>query len=154
MTRMTRIRKSREALESMVVKPGIALLQFASLFLSVLSVSSVVPLSARAGEPTYWQDVRPILRKNCTACHNTRNLRQPEVCGGLALDIYEGVLKGPRQKVVEVGKSGDSLLIKLVTTTDPDPRMPVGDKPLAEETIAVLRQWIDSGAKEGQRPDA
>jgi WD domain, G-beta repeat/Planctomycete cytochrome C len=135
------------------MRPGTTQLHSLSFVLFVSFVSFVVSPPARGAEPTYWQDVRPILRKNCTACHNTRNLRQPEVSGGLALDSYEGVLKGSKQKVVEVGKSGDSLLVKLVTTSDPDTRMPVGDKPLAEDTVAVLRQWIDSGAQEGQRPD-
>ena len=41
--------------------------------------------SASAADPTYWNDVRPILRKNCTVCHSERKLSEPEVSAGLAL---------------------------------------------------------------------
>jgi WD40 repeat protein len=121
------------------------------LFLFVLFVLFVVPASG--AEPTYWQDVRPVLRKNCTACHNQRNLKEVDVSGGLALDSYEAVLKGGKEKVVQVGKSGDSLMIKLVTSTDPEKRMPLAATPLPPESIDLLRRWIDSGAQEGQKPD-
>ena len=47
-----------------------------------------------AGEPTYWQDVRPVLRKHCTACHNHRTVKEDDVSGGLALDTLEAILKG------------------------------------------------------------
>ena len=45
--------------------------------------------SARADEPTYWQDIRPVLRKNCTVCHNAKNLKEFDVSGGLALDTID-----------------------------------------------------------------
>jgi WD40 repeat protein len=121
------------------------------VFFSVFSVSSVVS-SVRGGEVTYWQDVRPVLRKNCTACHNARNLKEPDVSGGLALDSYDAILKGAKQ-VVHVGKAGESLLVKVVVTPDSEKRMPLAAQPLPEETVALLRKWIDTGAKEGQRPD-
>ena len=65
----------------------------AALFF-VCFVCFVVPL--RAAEPTYWQDVRPVLRKHCTVCHSKRNLDEVEVSGGLALDSYEAILKGAK----------------------------------------------------------
>ncbi len=110
-------------------------------------------VSSFGAEPTYWQDVRPVLRKNCTACHNARNLKEVDVSGGLALDTYEAVLKGGKQKVVQAGKSGESLLVKLVTSSDPEKRMPLAANPLPAESIELLRKWIDGGAKEGQKPD-
>ena len=30
--------------------------------------------------------------------------------------------------------------------------MPLGGKPLPDEAVAVLKDWIDSGANEGTRP--
>ena len=42
-----------------------------ALIPSVLSVL-LVPLSAHAASPTYWEDVRPVLRKACVVCHNPR----------------------------------------------------------------------------------
>ena len=120
---------------------------------AVLALGLLLPaIQVSAAEPTYWQDVRPILRKNCTACHNTRNLKEQDVSGGLALDSFETAAKNA--KLFTAGKSAESQMIKLITTKDTEKRMPLGATPLAEESIALLRKWIDSGAKEGTRPDA
>jgi WD40 repeat protein len=105
-----------------------------------------------AAEPTYWRDVRPVLRKNCTACHNAKHVRDLDVSGGLALDTYDAVLKGGKERVIQIGKSAESPLIKAVMTTDTEKRMPLAATPLAPETVALLRRWIDSGATEGTKP--
>src|SRR5713226_2821124 len=96
-----------------------------------------------AAEPTYWQDVRPVLRKSCTACHNAKHKGDRDVSGGLALDSYDAVLKGAKEPVIRVGKSADSPLIKAVVTTDADKRMPLAATPLPPEMIDLLRHWID-----------
>ena len=41
---------------------------------------------ANPNDPTYWQDVRPILRKHCVVCHSERKLSEVDVSAGLALD--------------------------------------------------------------------
>src|SRR5437879_3577745 len=87
-----------------------------SVFLFVYFVYFVV--SSSAAEPTYWQDVRPLLRKHCTVCHSAKHLREPEVSGGLALDSYEAVRKGAKEPVIQPGKSADSLLMKMVLLKD------------------------------------
>ncbi len=109
--------------------------------------------SARAAEPTYWQDIRPVLRKYCTVCHSQKNVKELDVSGGLALDSYEAIRKGGQQPVLHTGKSGASLLVQLISTDNDEKRMPLGATPLPAETIALLRRWIDSGAKEGPRPE-
>jgi DNA-binding beta-propeller fold protein YncE len=124
------------------------------LFSFVFFVLFVVqPSSARAAEPTYWQDVRPVLRKYCTVCHNKRNLAETEISGGLALDEYPSVLKWKGKALVRHGSSKDSLLVQVVVTPDTEKRMPLGARPLPPEAVAALRAWVDSGAKEGKRPD-
>jgi hypothetical protein len=114
----------------------------------------VPPSSSSAAEPTYWGEVRAVLRKHCTVCHNPRQAKEPEVSGGLRLDTYEAVLrwKEKNKELVKPGKSAGSLLIQVVTTTDSEKRMPLGVKPLPGETIALLRRWVDGGAREGVRP--
>jgi hypothetical protein len=121
------------------------------LLFSVLSVSCVV--SASAADPTYWQDIRPVFRKHCTACHSARNLKEVDVSGGLALDTLEAVRKGSKQPVAVAGKSAESLLIKLLVTDDTEKRMPQGAAPLPKETIDLVRRWVDTGMTEGKRPD-
>jgi WD40 repeat protein len=121
------------------------------LFAFLLAIALVQ--SAGAAEPTYWQDVRPILRKNCTVCHSVRNVRELEVSGGLVMDTYDAVVSNKKKPLVKPGKSGDSFLLHIVTTTDLDRRMPLGGKALPDDAIDVLKRWIDSGAKEGTRPE-
>jgi WD40 repeat protein len=123
--------------------------------LSCLLASTVPTSSASAAEPTYWQDVRPILRKHCTYCHTPRYLKETDVSGGLTLHTYEAVLrwKEKNKELIKPGKSPDSLIYQLVTTTDLDRRMPQGGKPLPAEAVTVLKRWIDSGAREGTRPN-
>lgn len=122
---------------------------FAALLVCLLASA------APAADPTYWQDVRPLLRKHCTVCHNPRTLGQLEVSGGLALDTYDSVLTWKQKKtdLVKPGKSADSPLYKIVVTDDEEKRMPLGGKRLPDETLAVLERWIDTGAKEGTKPE-
>ncbi len=102
--------------------------------------------SVRAADPTYWQDLRPLLRKHCTYCHSTKNLGEVEVSGGLALDTYQAVVKS-------AGKPGASVLLDRLVTTNEDRRMPQGSDALAPEKIAVFRRWLETGAREGKQPE-
>ncbi len=120
--------------------------------LFLLCISSALSASAAvspAADPTYWQDVRPILRKHCTVCHSTKNLKEIEVSGGLALDSYDALAASKKEPLIAHGKSAKSKLIQLVITDDTDKRMPLGSLPLPAEKIDLLRRWIDSGATEG-----
>jgi hypothetical protein len=121
-----------------------------SIARTVFLAGAFLVTAARGAEPTYWQDVRPVLRKHCTVCHSARNLKEPEISGGLTLDGYEAVVRGGKKTLILPGKSAQSLLVHAVTTDDSEKRMPLGVKPLPEESIALLRRWIDAGAPEGK----
>jgi hypothetical protein len=116
-----------------------------------LFVALLTPSLSGAAEPTYWQDIRPILRKNCTHCHGVKHLNEVEVSGGLALDSYEAILKGGKTPIIQPGKSDASLMVRMLLLTDDDKRMPLGLAALSAENLATIRRWIDSGAKEGQK---
>src|SRR5688572_11980251 len=118
-----------------------------ALSISLMTAASVC---AQPAEPTYWQDVRPIFRKYCTVCHSSKNLKETDVSGGLALDTFELTKKGSARPVLVPGKGGESLLHQLLVTKDEKKRMPLDGKPLPAETIEVVRRWIDTGAKEGK----
>src|SRR5262245_60258369 len=99
--------------------------------LPVIAFSQPTPTA-----PTYWQDVRPILRKHCTVCHSTKNLKEPDVSGGLALDSMESIKKGlGATPVIRPGQGDDSLLVKIVTTANVKRRMPLDAPALPAETI-------------------
>ena len=84
--------------------------------------------------------VRPILAKNCFACH------RQSAMGGLRLDSREAVLKGGNSgPAIVPGKPQDSLLMKVVDHTHERLKMPPTGKMAAEE-IATLKDWIAEGA--------
>lgn len=118
-----------------------------SVILALFMVSNV-----GAADPTYWADVRPILRKHCTVCHNERKLDEPDVSAGLALNTPELIRKGGKVPVLKVGKPEESLLFTLLTSKDSKRRMPLDADPLEPEQIAIVRKWIETGAAEGVKP--
>jgi WD40 repeat protein len=105
-----------------------------------------------SGDLTYWQDIRPIFRKHCIACHSSKNVNKIEVSGGLALDTFDATKKGTKRSVIAPGHSDKSVLFQLLVTTDEKLRMPLETDPLSKEKIALVKRWIDSGAKEGTPP--
>lgn len=89
----------------------------------------------------FAKDVRPLLAKHCWACHGETKHES-----GLRLDRRESVLQGgDLGKVIELGKSAESRLIKLVAAVDPDNIMPPEGERLPAEAVGVLRAWIDQG---------
>jgi len=87
--------------------------------------------------------VRPILVERCYSCHSAG---AKSVKGGLVLDSAEGLEKGgDLGPVVEPGEPDESLLIEAIGYEDPGVQMPPKGK-LPDEEIAVLREWVASGA--------
>lgn len=122
---------------------------------SLLVIASIVLLQAnvRAADPTYWQDVRPILRKHCTVCHSERKLTELDVSAGLALDKPELIAKGNKNgKVLVAGKPEQSLIVTLLTTKDKKRAMPLDADPLPAADAALIRKWVETGAAEGIKP--
>jgi WD40 repeat protein len=106
--------------------------------------------SSCAAEPTYWQDVRPLLRKHCTVCHSVRTIKEVDVSAGLAVDSYAALTKDPKKPIVVRGKAGESELIKRLLVTDAAKRMPLDADPLPADAVDVLRRWVNAGAPEGE----
>lgn len=59
---------------------------------------------------------------------------------------------GKHGRAVVPGKSADSTIVKYVTGIS-SPRMPPGGT-LAPATVALIRRWIDEGAKVDAWPEA
>jgi hypothetical protein len=125
-----------------------------TVFAALVCVA-LVPAPAAAADPTYWGDVRPILRKHCTVCHSQRKLADLDVSAGLALDTPEAVRAGGKAGKVAVlvpGKPDASLLVTLLTSKDPKRAMPLDADPLPEADVATIRKWVAAGAPEGAKP--
>lgn len=130
-----------------------AMIQFRTFL--TLGFALLLPAAARAADPTYWQDVRPILRKHCTVCHSERKLAELDVSAGLALDKPELIRKGSKGgklAVLVAGKPDESLLVTLLTSKDKKRAMPLDADPLPAADIALIRNWVETGAAEGTRP--
>ncbi|MSR55339.1 MAG: hypothetical protein EXS09_18950 [Gemmataceae bacterium] len=120
--------------------------------LLVLFVAFFAASFSQAAEPTYWQDIRPVVRKHCTICHSEKNLKELDVSGGLALDSLEAIKKGGKKPVAKSGKASESEMIAILRHPKPARRMPLDADPLPDETVALLAKWIDAGMVEGTRP--
>jgi hypothetical protein len=91
----------------------------------------------------YQRQVRPILAKRCLECHS-----QDKRKGGLSLATYADALDGGRSgAVIRPGRSTRSLIIHRVSGAT-EPQMPKDEDPLSAREIALLRLWIDQGARE------
>jgi hypothetical protein len=113
-----------------------------------IDTSKLPPASTKQGV-TYAGDIKPIFDKSCIKCHGSEKQK-----GKLRLDSLEAALKGGQDgKVVEPGKSADSMLVHNVAHLgDEDDFMPPPDNkdkipPLTKEQIGLIRAWIDQGAK-------
>jgi hypothetical protein len=102
-----------------------------------------------AGEIDYNWHVRPILSENCFKCHGPDPAARK---AGLRLDVGElAIQELPETKgkfAIVPGEPGRSELVRRITSTDVDERMPPESthKTLSAREIAILRGWIDSGA--------
>ncbi|MHB1426512.1 MAG: WD40 repeat domain-containing protein [Gemmataceae bacterium] len=91
----------------------------------------------------YDKDIEPILVNKCAVCHSD-NIKE----GKLDLGSYETLMKGgKRGAAVAAGKSADSLLVKLAGKTQRPAMPPRGEEPLTPEELALIKLWIDQGAK-------
>lgn len=114
--------------------------------------SAVVMLSACAvAEPVdFNRDIRPILTKNCTACHG--GVKQ---AGGVSFIFREQALGTGEsgKRVVVPGDPAGSELIRRVRSDDPDEKMPPPEEHphgLDGAQVALLERWITEGAKWGE----
>lgn len=108
--------------------------------LLLFSVTAVLG-SAKAENIDFSVDVKPILERHCTECHADGSRK-----GGFSMDhIHAFEAGGESGPAVVSGKSGESLLVELISSQDEDERMPPKGDPLSADEVAVLSAWIDQG---------
>ena len=90
----------------------------------------------------FSESVYPVLRQNCFECHGPDKRK-----GGLRLDRKrEAMLGGDSGPVIIAGDSLKSSLYKLIAKIEDGKQMPPKGDLLPSESIATIKQWIDSGA--------
>lgn len=118
-------------------------------------VVGLYTLSGCSGEPSnkavsFQKDVLPILKKSCAECHTPPDTEGYQKTG-LAVDTYENLMKGTKMgPVIVPGQSLNSSLNRLIEGrpgVDPSIQMPHGKVKLPEGQLAIIRNWVDQGAK-------
>lgn len=91
----------------------------------------------------FEKDIEPIFANKCFVCHTGKELN-----GKLDLGTYDKLMKGGKHGAVIVpGKAAESLLYVL-SSHSKKPVMPPSDEtPLTPQELALVKLWIDQGAK-------
>ncbi len=111
--------------------------------ISVATAADVAP-----GGNLWSAHVEPLLKEHCSECHNPAKLKS-----GLDLSSLQTILRGgDRGAAVIPGRPEESNLYKSLRS-EADPHMPPGKrKPLADEEVALIRQWIEKLAASAAAP--
>ena len=100
----------------------------------VLAIVCVVTYAQ--APPDYARDIQPLLEKRCYTCHGSQ-----QQMSGLRLDRADSAAR-----VIAPGHSAQSRLIQMVSGTEKKVMPPAGER-LTATQIAMLRAWIDAGAR-------
>ncbi len=100
------------------------------------------------GRVDYSRDVRPLLSRHCYVCHGPDPGSRES---GLRLDRADSALASLESGLIPIvpGSPNESELIRRLTSREDDERMPPikSGHTLSEKEIAILRRWIEAGAK-------
>lgn len=110
-------------------------------------LATMLVTAVGANEKDFYRDVYPFLKANCISCHNKTTTK-----AGLNMETPELMIKGGDSgPSIVPGKSAESILVEASIHTDdmemPPPKNKTGAVKLTSKEIAVLKQWIDEGAK-------
>jgi hypothetical protein len=121
-----------------------ALVGLALAWLMMFGAPAALQAQPPAGPVSFINDVAPILKENCYACHDAKKKK-----GKLEMTSYENFRKGgTKDDPIVPGKSKESYIIDVLTSVGAN-RMPpkeAGD-PLPKEKISIIAKWIDEGGK-------
>jgi WD40 repeat protein/mono/diheme cytochrome c family protein len=114
------------------------------LFLSVFAANTALV----AAPVDYQKEVFPLLDQYCIECHS-----EDDSDGDFKADTFKGLMAGGESGVAIVpGKAQESLLVKFLEGRSgrggKNEFMPPGKRDhLKTEEVAIIRRWIDEGAK-------
>lgn len=112
----------------------------------VLLLAGLLISGCREKQIDFSTQVKPILNKHCISCHGgvKRNGNFSVLFRQEALDTTESGKHG-----IIPGDPDHSEMIRRITSTDPEVRMPYKEEPLSADQIEILREWIRQGAPWG-----
>ncbi len=104
---------------------------------------ALLPCTAPAAVD-YTQQIKPLLQAACVKCHGASNQK-----GKARVDTAAATIKGGEHGAAIIpGNSAGSLLVQAIEGRhDEVSKMPYKRPPLDSAQVALIRQWIDEGAK-------
>lgn len=126
-----------------------------------VALAGVAQTTRAADTVDFNKDIKPIFKQSCIKCHSLDNPRH-KAAAGLRLDDRADALKGgdnAHEKDIIPGNSKDSVLVQLLSKSvnvdgediEAMPKKKKGQefKPLPDNQIQLIKDWIDQGAKWG-----
>ena len=112
--------------------------------LATMFVSSARSADAESSQVAFARDILPILSQKCVLCHGP-----DEQESGLRLDTEIGSRSecDSGAHAIVPGDTDSSELLRRVSSSDPDERMPPDGDPLTPGEIKLLRNWISNGGR-------
>jgi WD40 repeat protein/mono/diheme cytochrome c family protein len=123
--------------------PLVVLLAFACF--ATLTADDSKPPATEDAPVSYYKQVLPIFQAHCQGCH------QPAKANGkYVMSSVEALVKGGEsgEKAIAPGAPDESYLVEQITPEDGEALMPPDKPPLADSEIALIRRWIEQGAKD------
>ncbi len=91
----------------------------------------------------YGKDIAPIFKNKCLVCHSGK-----ETGGKLDLSTHAKLIAGGKKgNPIVAGKSAESILYNYCARIAKPIMPPKGEEPLNPNELALLKLWIDQGAK-------
>lgn len=116
------------------------------IIVSVATLLTGMPVASAVGdEPiSFTKQVAPVLVKHCLACHGPKDYK-----GSYQLHTFEALMKAGESETspVAAGKIDESYLFELLSSTDTNVLMPKEGDRLPDAQLALVRRWIEEGAK-------
>ncbi len=105
----------------------------------IVLIAGLLIVNFAYGQNNVAQNAYLIFENNCLGCHGESG-------------IFKETLYIEYNNLIEVGSvipnnpDESELYKRLLPSTDPTKRMPLGQPPLSDEAIAMIHQWIEMGA--------
>lgn len=103
------------------------------------------------GPVSFYKDIRPIFQASCHGCHQPARQN-----GEYVMTEFDRLVKGgeSEESAVVAGQPEKSYLVEQIEILGGEAAMPKGKDPLSETQIALVKRWINEGAKDDTPPSA
>ena len=127
----------------------ICLVSASALLAEDVDTSKLPPVNTKQ-EVDFVRDIKPLFEKSCFGCHGAK----PRAKSKYFMNTRQTAIEGGSSKeaAIVVGKSDQSPLVHFIADLIEEMEMPPLDNrdkypKITKEQIALIRAWIDQGAK-------